>query len=147
MPPQKCESFVYFGTTHYSCNNIRRRRNKLIPLLKRLRPEIASRLVKIPALTFGIEIFTRAHVNEDELAPIKICLRMASRVITGGWKKSELTALCTEAGLPTAATLVKRTALQAGARLISLPEEHPLSGKLPWKRPPRNVFLRNAKSM
>jgi len=60
---------------------------KLIPLLKRLRPEIASRLVKatvIPALTFGLEIYTRAHVNEDELAPIRICLRMAAQIITGG---------------------------------------------------------------
>jgi len=39
---------------------------KLAPLLKKLKPELASRLIKatvIPALTFGQEIYTRNHIN------------------------------------------------------------------------------------
>ena len=107
---------------------------KLSPLLKRLRPELASRLVKatvIPIMTFGLEVHTMAHVNEEELAPVNICLRRAARIIAGGLKKAEIRDHCTEAGLPTPHKLVKRTAIQAGARLISLREEHPLVGTLP----------------
>jgi len=121
---------------------------KLVPLLKRLRPEVASRLVKatvIPALTFGLEIYTRAHINEDELAPIRICLRIAAQIITGGWKKSDLKALCTEAGLPSPLILTKRAAIQASARMISLPEEHLLTHKLLWKRPTKKTYLKKAK--
>jgi len=83
---------------------------KLVPLLKRLRPEVASRLVKatvIPTLTFGLEIYARAHINEDELAPIRICLHMAAQIITGGWKKSDLKALWAEAGLHSPLILTK----------------------------------------
>jgi len=38
----------------------------LAPLLKKLKPEMASRLIKatvIPALIFGLEIYTRNHIN------------------------------------------------------------------------------------
>ena len=39
---------------------------KLVPLLKKLKPEMASRLIKatgIPAPTFGVEIYTRNYIN------------------------------------------------------------------------------------
>ena len=121
---------------------------KLVPLLKRLVPEVASRLVKatvIPVLTFGLEIYTRAHVNKDKLAPMRICLRMAAQIITGGWKKSDFKALCAEAGLHSPLLLAKRVAMQASARMLSLLEEYPLTHKLPWKCPPKKTYLKKAK--
>jgi len=67
-----------------------------------------SRLVKasvIPGLTFVLEIYTQAHINEDKLAPIRICLRMAAQITTGGWKKSDLKALGAElASLPSSSS-------------------------------------------
>jgi len=60
---------------------------KLTPLLKKLKPEMASRLIKatvIPALTFGLEIYTRNYINNREVVPINMCLRVAAKIVTGG---------------------------------------------------------------
>jgi len=49
---------------------------KLIPLLKKDQPEMASPLIKatvIPALTFRLEIYTRNHINNREVVPINMC--------------------------------------------------------------------------
>ncbi|PLW24845.1 hypothetical protein PCASD_25896 [Puccinia coronata f. sp. avenae] len=94
---------------------------RIAPLLKKLRPETASRLVKaliIPSLTFGIEVFTRAHINHDEQTPLRQCLRAAAKLITGGWEATETRAMCAEAGLPAPDPLIKRCAILAACRLI-----------------------------
>jgi len=75
---------------------------KLAPLLKKLKPEIVSRLIKatvIPALSFGLEIYTKNHINNRELVPINMFLKAVAKIIMGGWQKVELRAICAEAGL------------------------------------------------
>jgi len=69
---------------------------KLAPLHKKLKPEMVSRLTKatvIPALTFGLQIYTRNHINNQEVVPINMCLKAAAKIITGGWQKAELCAI------------------------------------------------------
>lgn len=59
---------------------------KLIIWLKYCRSEIVSCLVKatvISNMTFGLEVFTRAHINKDKITSINILLRRAAQVITG----------------------------------------------------------------
>jgi len=59
---------------------------KLALLLKKLKPEMTSQLMKatvIPALTFGLEIFTRNHINNREVVPINMCRKAAAKIITG----------------------------------------------------------------
>jgi len=60
---------------------------KLAPLLKKVKPEMASQLTKgtvMPALTFGLEIYTRNYINNREVVPINVCLKAAAKIITGG---------------------------------------------------------------
>jgi len=60
---------------------------KLASLLKKLRPEMASCLFKatvIPALTFGLEIYTKAPINNTEMIPINITLKAAAKIVMGG---------------------------------------------------------------
>jgi len=111
---------------------------KLIPLLKKLKPEMASRLTKatvIPALTFGLEIYTRNHINNREVVPINMCLKAAAKIITGEWQKAELHAICAEAGLHALYPLIKKCAISGAARLLDRPPTWPLYSVLPWNRP------------
>jgi len=111
---------------------------KLAPLLKKLKPEMASQLIKatvIPALTFGLEIYTRNHINNREVVPINMCLKAAAKIVTGGWQKTELRAICAEAGLNAPYPLIKKCAISAAARLLDRLPTHPLHSLLPWKRP------------
>jgi len=111
---------------------------KLAPLLKKLKPEIVSRLIKatvIPALTFGLEIYTRNHINNREVVPINMCLKVAAKIITGGWQKAELHAICAEAGLHAPYPLIKKCAISGAARLLDRLPTHPLHSLLPWNRP------------
>jgi len=111
---------------------------KLAPLLKKLKPEMASRLIKatgIPALTFGLEIYTRDHINNREVIPINICLKAAAKIVTGGWQKAELRAICTEVGLYAPYSLIKKCAISGAAHLLDRPPTHPLHSLLPWNSP------------
>jgi len=93
----------------------------LAPLLRKLKPELASRLVKatvIPALTFGLEIYTKGHINNVEVVLINMTLKAAAKIITGGWQKAELRAICTEAVLPAPYSLIKKCAITSAARLL-----------------------------
>jgi len=111
---------------------------KLAPLLQKLKPEMASRLIKatvIPALTFGLEIYTRNHINNREVVPINMCLKAAAKIVTGGWQKAELRAICAEAGLHAPHPLIKKCAISGAARLRDIPPTHPLHSLLPWNRP------------
>jgi len=111
---------------------------KLAPLLKKLKPEIASQLTKatvISALTFGLEIYTRNHINNREVVPINMCLKVAAKIITGGWQKPELRAICAEAGLRAPYPLIKKCAISGAARLLDRPPTHLLHSLLPWNRP------------
>jgi len=111
---------------------------KLTPLLKKLKPEMASRLIKatvIPALTFGLEIYTRNHINNRKVVPINMYLKAAAKTVTGGWQKAELRAICAEAGLYASYPLIKKCAISGAARLVDRPPTHPLHSLLPWNRP------------
>ena len=111
---------------------------KLVPLLKRLNTETASRLIKatvIPALNFGLEIYTRNHINNQEVVPIIICLKAAAKIVMGGWQKAELHAICAEASLYAPYPLIKKCAISGAARLLDRPPTHPLYSLLLWKRP------------
>jgi len=110
---------------------------KLAPLLKKLKPEMASRLIKatvIPALTFGLEIYTKAHINNTEVVPINMTLKAAAKILTGCWQKAELRAICAEAGLLALNPLIKKCALSAAARLLYRVAQYPLHPLLPWNR-------------
>jgi len=111
---------------------------KLAPLLNKLKPEMASRLIKatvITALTFGLEIYTRKHINNREVVPINMCLKAAAKIVTGGWQKAELRTICAEARLPAPYSLIKKCAISGAARLLDRPPTHPLHSLLPWNRP------------
>jgi len=111
---------------------------KLTPLLKKLKPEMASRLIKatvISALTFGLEIYIRNHINNWEVVPINMCLKAAAQIVIRGWQKAELHAICGEAGLHTPYPLIKKCAILGAARLLDRPPTHPLHSLLPWNRP------------
>jgi len=111
---------------------------KLAPLLKKLKPEMASQLTKatlIPALTFRLEIYTRNHINNQEVVPINMCLKVAAKIITGGWQKAELRTICTEAGLHALYPLIEKCAISGAARLLDRPPTHPFQSLLPWNRP------------
>ena len=111
---------------------------KLAPLLKKLKPEMASWLIKatvIPALTFGLEIYTRNHINNREVVPINMCLKAAAKIVTGGWQKVELRAIRAEAGLHAPYPLIKKCAISGAARLLDRSPTHPLYSLLPWNRP------------
>jgi len=102
---------------------------KIAPLLKKLKPEMASRLIKatvIPALTFGLETYTRNHIHNQEVVPINMCLKAAAKIITGGWQKAELRAICAEAGLQAPYPLIKKCAISGAARLLDRLPTHPL---------------------
>ena len=76
---------------------------KIIPLLTKLRAVQASQLVKaavIRTMTYSMEIFNKTHINQDQSALIKICLSAVAYITTGGCKKADTHAVCTEAGLP-----------------------------------------------
>jgi len=110
---------------------------KLAPLLKKLKPEMASRCIKatvIPARTFGLEIYTKAHINNTAVVPINMTLKAAAKIVTGGWQKAELRAICAEAGLPAPNPLIKKCALSGAARLRDRPAQHPLHPLLPSNR-------------
>jgi len=111
---------------------------KLAPLLKKPKLEMASRLIKatvIPALTCGLEIYTRNHINNREVVPINMCLKAAAKIVMGGWQKTELHVICAEAGLNALYPLIKKCAISAAARLLDRPPTHPLHSLLPWNRP------------
>jgi len=111
---------------------------KLAPLLKKLKLEMASRLSNatvIPALTFGLEIYTRNHINNRGEVRINMCLKVAAKIITGGWQKAELHAICTEAGLHAPYPLIKKCAISGAARLLDRAATHLLHSLLPWNRP------------
>ena len=85
---------------------------------------MASRLIKvtvIPALTFGLEIYSKAYINNTDVVPINMTWKAAATIVTGGWHKAELRAICTEAGLPTPNSLIKKCALSGAARLLDRP--------------------------
>jgi len=88
----------------------------------------------IPALTFGLEIYAKAHINNTEVVPINMTLKAAAKIVTGGWQKAELRAICAEAGLPAPNTLIKKCTLSGAARLLARPAQHPLHPLLPWNR-------------
>lgn len=100
-----------------------------MPLLNKLGPEIVLCLVKITiiaTITCGLEIYSRAYIDENESAAIKICLQRAACVITGGLKKADLYTMCADTSLPSAQNILKREAIEAGAHMITLADEHPL---------------------
>jgi len=110
---------------------------KLAPLLNKLKPEMASRLSKatvMPALTFGLEIYTKAHINNTEVVPINMTLKAAAKIVMGGWQKAELQAICAEDGLLAPNPLIKKCALSAAATMLDRPAQHPLHPFLPWNR-------------
>jgi len=99
---------------------------------------MASRLIKaivIPALTFGLEIYTEKHINNREVVPINMCLKAVAKIVTEGWQKAELRAICAEAGLHAPYPLIKKCAISGAARLLDRPPTHPLHSLLPWNRP------------
>ena len=101
---------------------------KLAPLLRKLKPEMASCLVKatvIPALTFGLEIYTKSDINNIEVVPINMSLKAAAKIITGTWQKAELRAIHAEAGLLASYPLIKKCAISSAARLLDRPATHP----------------------
>jgi len=111
---------------------------KLALLLRKLKPEMASRQVKatvIPALTFGLEIYTKSHINNVKVVPINMTLKAAAKIITGAWQKAELRAICAEAGLPAPYPLIKKCATSSAARLLDRPAAHPRYPILPWNQP------------
>jgi len=89
----------------------------------------------IPALTFGLQIYTRNHINNREVVPINMCLKAAAKIVTGGWQKAKLRAICAEAGLHAPYPLIKKCAISGAARLLDRPPTHPLHSLLPWNRP------------
>jgi len=112
--------------------------SKHAALPRKLKPEMASCLVKatvIPALTFRLEIYTKGHINNVEVVPINMTLKAATKIITGGWQKGKLRAICVEAGLPAPYPLIKKCAISSAARLLDRPATHPLHPILPWNRP------------
>jgi len=64
-----------------------------------------------------------------------MCLKAAAEMVTGGWQKAELRAICAEAGLHAPYPLIKKCAISGAARLIDRPPTHPLHSLLPWNRP------------
>jgi len=99
---------------------------------------MASRLVKatvIPALIFGLEIYTKDHITNVELGPINMTLKAAAKIITGGWQEAELRAICVEAGLPAPYPLIEKCAISSAARLLDRPATDPLHPILPWNGP------------
>jgi len=99
---------------------------------------MASRLIKatvIPALIFGLEIYTRNHINNREVVPINMCLRAAAKIVTGGWQKAELRAICAKAGLYAPYPLIKKCAISGAVHLLDRPPTHLLYSLLPWNRP------------
>jgi len=111
---------------------------KLAPLLRKLKPEIVSCLIKptvIPALTFGLEKYTKGHINNVEVVPINMTLKAAAMIITCGWQKAELRAICAEAGLPAPYPLIKNCAISSAATLLDRPVTNLLHPILPWNRP------------
>lgn len=110
---------------------------KLAPLLKKLKPEMVSRLVKatmILALTFVLEIYTKRHINRMEIIPKNVCLKVAAKIMTAGWQKTQLQAIYAEASLPAPYPLITKCALLGAARLLDRPGTHPLHSQLPWNR-------------
>jgi len=89
----------------------------------------------IPALTFELEIYTRNYINNREVVPINMCLRAAAKIVTGGWQKAELRAICIEAGLHAPYPRIKKCAISGAARLLDRPPTHPIHSLLPWNRP------------
>ena len=88
-----------------------------------------------PALTFGLEIYTRNHINNREVVLVNMCLQAAAKILTGGWQKTELRAICAEAGLHVSYPLIKKCAISGAARLLDRPPMYPLHSLLPWNRP------------
>jgi len=136
---------VFFDRTLRATLHIKKRPAKsgstqytLAPLLKKLKPEMASCLIKatvIPALTFGLEIYTRYHINNWEAVPSNMCLTAAAKIVMGGWQKTELHAICAKASLHAPYCLIKKCAISGAARLLDRPQTHPLHPPLPWNRP------------
>jgi len=89
----------------------------------------------IPALTFGLEIYTRNHINNRKVVPINMCLKVAAKIVTGGWQKAELHTICVGASLHAPYPLIKKCAISVAARLLDSPPTHPLHSLLPWNRP------------
>jgi len=111
---------------------------KLTPLPKKLKPEMASRLIKatvVPALTFGLEIYTRNYINNWEVVLINMCLKAVAKIVTREWQKAELCMICTEAGLHAPYLLIKKCTILGAAQLLDRPPTHPLHSLLPWNRP------------
>jgi len=90
---------------------------------------MASHLIKatvIPVLTFGLEIYPKAHINNTEVVPINMTLKVVVKIVTGGWQKGELQAIYADAGLPAPYPLIKTCALSGAARLLDHPVTNPL---------------------
>jgi len=110
---------------------------KLALLLKILRPEMVSRLIKatgIPALTFILEIYTRNYINNWQVVPINMCLKAAAKTSTGEWQKAELHVICAEAGLQASYSLIKKCTISRAAHVLDRPQTHPVHPLLPWNR-------------
>jgi len=80
-----------------------------------------ARATVIPALTFGLEIYTRNHIHNQEVVPINMYLKAAAKTITGGWQKAELHIICAEASLNAPYPLIKKCAISGAARLLDRP--------------------------
>jgi len=64
-----------------------------------------------------------------------MCLKAATKIITGEWQKVELHAICAEASLHAPYSLIKKCAISGAACLLDRPPTHPLHSLLPWNRP------------
>jgi len=89
----------------------------------------------IPALTFRLEIYTRNYINNREVVPINMCLKGAGKIVTRGWQKAELQAICVEASLHVPYSLIKKCTISGAARLLDRLPIYPLNSLLLWNRP------------
>ena len=64
-----------------------------------------------------------------------MCLKAVAKIITGGWQKAELCAICAEAGLHAPYPLIKKCTISGAARLVDRPPTRPLHSLLHWNRP------------
>jgi len=95
---------------------------------------MSSQLIKatvIPALTFGLEIYTRNYINNQEVATINMCLKAVAKIFQGGWQNTEIRAICAKASLPVPYSLIKKCTISWAARLLDRPPTYPLHSLLP----------------
>lgn len=98
--------------------------------IARMKQEAAARIVVslvLSSLTYGLKVWADRDINDIDFALIKRVIRSSALVITDAFPSFETFALCTEAGIFTATTLVESCALRAFSRIHNLSLDHPLA--------------------